>query len=482
MKNKKIYILFSVLIAIFCFTIITKELPNDTYSAIKIGDYILHNGLDFIEHFNFNELIYHNARWLFNIIIALIYNKFDFFGIYLFIVLNSITLGLIMFNVFYKRNKNLMLSFLLTIITMEFAGSYLVARAQTMSYLLLFLEIVFLEKMLKENNAKYIFILLPISVFIANIHTTVWLMTAILFLPYFMEFFLSKMFKSKVLYSETNNIKLLSISFIIILLSGLLTPLGLLPYTYMFKTLSGISSEFIIELQKANIFRDFVLLLLILVYGFLCILRKKIKISDIFLVLGLFFMSLMAIRNIPLLIIVGSISLSRLIDDTIKELKIDINEITDRLYKNRIIMCLLTVFILFIGAIFIYMHIYTKKYVDETVYPVKATDYILENLDVDNIRLYNGFNNGSYLEFRGIKVFLDSRSEVYCKEFNDTSILEDWFYVTYDVIDYKPVFDKYNFTHILLYKTESLNNKVAVDKDYKNIYEDEYFVLYEKVE
>jgi hypothetical protein len=365
---------------------------------------------------------------------------------------------------------------------MEFVGNYIVARAQTISYILLFLEVVFIEKMLRENKAKYILILLPISVFIANIHTSIWPMTLILFLPYLGEYIVSKLFHSKVLYSETNNIKLLSISFLIILLSGLLTPLGLLPYTYMFKTLSGISSEFIIELQHANIFRDFILLLLILLYGFLFILRKKIKISDIFLISGLFIMSLMAIRNIPFLIILGAISLSRLIYDTITEFKIDINIITDKICKNKLVMCLITLFVIIISSIFCYMHIYNKEYIDISQYPVKASDYILDNINLDELRLYNGFNNGSYLEFRGIKVLLDSRSEVYCKEFNDTSILEDWFHVTYGLEDYKPVFDKYNFTHILLYKSEPLNIKVASDKDYKKIYEDEYFVLYEKVE
>ena len=163
-----------------------------------------------------------------------------------------------MFNSLLKRNKNILFSFIITLVSLEFSANFLVARAQTISYILLFLEVIFLERMLETNDKRWIIGLLISSILLANIHTTVWLMSLILFLPYFMEYFLSKIIKSKVLYSSTNNFKLLFISFLIIACSGLLTPLGLLPYTYMFKTLTGFSTVFILELQRANIFRDFV--------------------------------------------------------------------------------------------------------------------------------------------------------------------------------------------------------------------------------
>ena len=71
MKNKKTYIIFSTLIIIFSVCIVDIVLQNDSFSAIKIGDYILHNGIDFVEHFNYdNTLVWHNSRWLFNIIIS----------------------------------------------------------------------------------------------------------------------------------------------------------------------------------------------------------------------------------------------------------------------------------------------------------------------------------------------------------------------------------------------------------------------------
>ena len=64
-------------------------------------------------------------------------------------------------------------------------------------------------------------------------------MVLILFLPYFMEYIFNKtklINKCKQLYIENINIKLLLIAFILTIFSGLISPLGLTPYTYMFKT------------------------------------------------------------------------------------------------------------------------------------------------------------------------------------------------------------------------------------------------------
>ena len=44
------------------------------------------------------------------------------------------------------------------------------------------------------------------------------------------------------------------------------------------------------------------------------------------------------------------------------------------------------------------------QYVDESTYPVKASEFILENIDLQTARFYNEYNYGSYLLFKGIPV------------------------------------------------------------------------------
>lgn len=121
------------------------------------------------------------------------------------------------------------------------------------------------------------------------------------------------------------------------------------------------------------------------------------------------------------------------------------------------------------------------KVIPEDLYPVEASNYILNNLDIENMRIYNDFNWGSYLEFRGIKAFIDSRSGMFCDEFNPgVTILEDWLAVSDETIEYNEIFKKYDITHILVRNNEDLYNNLEEDKLWNLIYEDEYFTLYEK--
>ena len=53
----------------------------------------------------------------------------------------------------------------------------------------------------------------------------------------------------------------------------------------------------------------------------------------------------------------------------------------------------------------------------------------LENIDLENARFYNEYNYGSYMLFRGIPVFIDSRADLYAPEFSGNKD-EDIFYKT----------------------------------------------------
>ena len=280
-EHKKLYIIFTILITIFSITFVVKYIQNDTFSAIAIGKYILKHGLDFKEHFNIqNNLSYHNARYLFNIVVALIYNKFNFFGIYAFVCLITAVLANTIFNALLKLKNNIIVSFIITMVTILFSFTYFTARAQIISYLFLFIELYSIEMLIKTNKKRYIIYIILSSILIANFHTTIWLMTLVLFLPYLAEYILSKFIKkNKYLYYDNINIKVLLITFILTILSGLCTPLGLLPYTYIFKTMGGISPLYIDELKRTNIIRYYNMLFYTIVY-IIVLIKLKFKILN----------------------------------------------------------------------------------------------------------------------------------------------------------------------------------------------------------
>lgn len=43
-KNKKLYIIFVVIIVMFTISLVSKPMQNDTFFTIPIGEYIVENG------------------------------------------------------------------------------------------------------------------------------------------------------------------------------------------------------------------------------------------------------------------------------------------------------------------------------------------------------------------------------------------------------------------------------------------------------
>ena len=123
------------------------------------------------------------------------------------------------------------------------------------------------------------------------------------------------------------------------------------------------------------------------------------------------------------------------------------------------------------------------EYIDKTTYPVEASKYILDNLDINNIKLYNEYNYGSYLLFSGIPVFIDSRADLYSPEFNEgIEVFNDFLDlsgVNNDKIEDN--LDKYGITHLIMYKDAKLRTFIKQDKNkYEQLYEDDYFCIFER--
>ena len=135
------------------------------------------------------------------------------------------------------------------------------------------------------------------------------------------------------------------------------------------------------------------------------------------------------------------------------------------------------------------LHFYKPKigdqYVDETQYPVDASTYILENIDLSKARLYNEYNYGSYLLFRGIPVFIDSRADLYAPEFSGLSddIFMDFINTSSIGVFYEDTFEKYGITHVICFKNSKMNMIIEKtnDEHYNLLYSDDYFVVYERI-
>ena len=576
LKNNKVKIfelIAIILILIFAFSITPKQLQNDIFYTIKIGNLIQQNGIDGVDHFSWHEgLPYTYPHWLYDVGMSLIYNFGGFNAIYISTCIFSCILGICIYFVNSKVTKNKLISFAVTILVLYLIKGYITARAQLVTFILFILLVYNIEKFIENKKAINAVMLLLIQTLIANLHIAVWPFTFVLYLPYVAEYLISELqdivlykkieiailkFKAKRLNKKLNyktkinsqeelnsksrklnintnkkqyvnklqkitekllekqekvqrirtkrnenvgkeykiiikknkNVRWLILIMIIAIFTGFLTPLGKAPFTYTYLTMKGTTTKNISEhlpLTLAN--NTQIACTIVVVLALITFTKVKIRLSDLFMLGGLAVLMFWTRRQQSMFVLIGSIAFTRL---SKQFFEMSLNKPIDSIIK--IWLNKSTAFILIAGMLAWSLHLYAKikddKYVNDEIYPVQAAEWILQNLDVDKIKLYNEYNYGSYLLFKGIPVFIDSRADLYAPEFNTpTGDKKDGNDIFMDFINssnittyYGDVFEKYEITHVLVYK----NSKIAMlirktdSEKYNEIYKDENFVIYE---
>ena len=549
-QNIKFNIIAIICIIAFCASLAPKTLQNDTFYTIKIGSYLVDaKTIDMQEHFSWHEgLPYTYPHWLYDIMIYLFYYLGGMEGIFISTMIFSAILGIVMYFTNLKISKNNLMSFIITLITMYLLRDFIAARAQLVSFILLELIILFIEKFLEKKKKRYAVAIILISILIANVHAAIWPFIFILFLPYIGEYILNfnymklyyavlnKIYKIRLkgfekreedrkpyktieklkkrieeipeekekvlanLEKRRNNpyklkmvkepaVKWLILLMVILAFTGLLTPIGDTPYTWTYRTMKGTTTGSISEhLPLTLINNKPILITLAMLLAMLIFTDVKIRLRDLFFLTGLTVLMLMSRRQESMLLLFGSGAFARLVADIIE--KYD-KEGTKQFVKIATsILGTIATFLLI--ALMVILQIKNKKndkFVNVNSYPVSAVKYIKENIDISSMRLYNEYNYGSYLLYKDIPVFIDSRADLYTPEFNKTKDNPDGRNIFSDYINasniskyYEDIFKKYDITHIILYRNSKLATLLTNDNtgNYNKIYEDQTFYIFER--
>lgn len=533
-----------VLIAILCVTITPVTFQNDTYYTIKIGEHIKNFGIDMMDPFSWHEnLSYTYPHWLYDFCTYLVYGLAGFKGVYILTCLLSALLGVSIFLVNSKLTKNKAISFLVTIGSIYMLQDYIAARAQLVTFILFIWEIFCIEKFIENRKIIYGIMLILISLLIANLHVATWPFFFVLFLPYIAEYIISVisdtiiynkiqtyMLKNKIknmekknknldkleklkvklqnienivakikvrreeekrnpyklIIERNGNVKFLIIIMIICALMGLITPIGDTPYTYLYKTMEGNTTKNISEhlpLTLAN--NTDVICMLIIFLAILIFTSVKIKLSDLFMLVGLCYLMFSTRRQASMFALICSVILTRFLIDLIKRYTKNGLQEAEKTAKHIGVIITLTILM----SVVYYDSITNKiddEFVDSSSYPVAACDYILENIDLENAKFYNEYNFGSYMLFRDIPVFIDSRADLYAPEFSGNEsedIFSDFINTSSIGKFYEDTFEKYKITHLLISKKSKTNMIITKteDENYKELYSDDDFIVYERL-
>ena len=199
---------------------------------------------------------------------------------------------------------------------------------------------------------------------------------------------------------------------------------------------------------------------------------------------GLCYLMISSRRQMTMFAIVGSVILNQFLMQLVE---IYAKESKEKIIKKRYKIG--GAIVLIIAVLGLSYHLGKDKlnetYVDESTYPVQASNYILENINLETAKFYNEYNYGSYLLYRGIPVFIDSRADLYAPEFSgkEEDIFSDFIDTSSIGKFYGDIFEKYGITHVITYKESKMNmiiTKTEQEK-YKELYQDDYFVIYEKM-
>ena len=270
---------------------------------------------------------------------------------------------------------------------------------------------------------------------------------------------------------------------IICALTGLLSPIGDTPYTYLYKTLKGNTTDNISEHLPLTLINNdnmvFVLTGFILLFLFT---DTKIRTKDLFFLGGLVFLMFRSRRQESMFVLFCSGVLARLVADIFYKY-----DFGGSMRIKRIMVSTLgnfaTVLFVILLSLYVFKDNIGTQFVDSKSYPVEMAEYIKENVDLETAHIYNEYNYGSYLLYEDIPVFIDSRADLYAPEFSgkEEDIFSDFINCANIGTYYEKIFEKYDFSHILMYKNAKVNMFVSRDPNYELMATKGNFVLYRRL-
>ena len=459
--------------------LISRFLDNDFYFLYPTGEYIVNNGFpvkDFLSmHTDMNIVI---QQWATDVLFYFIYSHLGRAGIICFVYLCYIAFAAIIFRLCKLICDNEFVAAMTAFAAdLVIAKVYMLTRPQAISYILLLLEFYALESYVKTKKLRFLALIPLISVALINFHCSMWLMLFVIAAPYAAAAIPVKAKKVK-LEPCCSFVKLL-ITGVISFAAGFINPYGFRAMTYLLTSFGYKEINKCIGEMKATsvdsslgiiFFAVFALIMGIIAVG------KKRNYSTRFVLMfaGTALLAAMNLKSVGFFFAFGLPAFSYYIKDFEPMLTVD-EQKRKKTPKEKAELALLAVIIVaaIAGAVY-YVSFTDSDASEEQQYEqrYRDLDVIIDELGSEkkeDIVLYTCFDLGPYLEFSGYHPYIDCRAELFFKNNNGDF---DYFTEHTNCIDgvlyYKDFVDKYEFTHLIVLKSEScLYNGLIRDEDYE---------------
>lgn len=425
------------------------RLDNDAWFILNTGRYLLKHGFFYIDPFTIHEgLQMIVQQWLTDVIYWCVFHYLGNIGFFIFITLLTYLMLFVHYKLVYLVSNKKLLSVIFTIICGTLWTAYMTSRPQMFTYLILLVELFLLEKYVKTNNKKVLYLLPILSFLQINLHASVWFIQFLIIGTFIVNGLVPVKYRN-----EDFKVLPIIIVTIIMFIVGFINPYFYKAVFYLYYSYGSIVINNNISEMRLSTFatRQVKHILIIVVsYIFLSNFVKKFKIElrHYFIFAGLLIFAFMHNKSTIYFLLVGLY----VIAFGLKDVNIKIKQ---KFIKKKTIEEIITytIIVVSIGTL-IFTPVVLHKNINKINYHndyEETLDYLLEHYDPKDVVLYTDYNNGGYPEYRGVKAYIDPRAEVFLKKFNGKEdILDEFFNKKETTIPY--LFYKYKFTHLLVSK------------------------------
>ncbi|HSW39829.1 MAG TPA: hypothetical protein VLL97_10090 [Acidobacteriota bacterium] len=471
LRNLFIFVFF----ALFPLLLYQPAFQNDTFWLINTGGHIVENGIPHTEPFSFHEgLDFIAQQWLTAVVFHTFFEAAGPTGLHLLIIAVYAAALFLMYRLSLNlaRGKGLIAGYI-TAFSAVYLCLFMVPRPQVFSFLIFIVQISLLEYFIRDQKRSLPVALgLPaLSLLLINFHAAIWPLFLIFMVPYLIDSF---KFRFAFIAGHGYRKGPLIAGFLLSFIAGAVNPYGFGAMTYLLNSYGDpLINSSVSEMFSPDFKTPFGMFVFALVLVFVFIYRfvdGSSRLRFILITLGTLFMGLSSVRSFPLFVIFGMVFLSYYLKD------IDTSKTMPVRRRALIIAVAFLAMFSWRGT-----RLQEINTIEEKFKPDAAVSFILNNLDISGIRLYNEYNAGGYIAFKGIKVFIDSRAEVFTRKLNGKAdIFKDYIEVKIGKYHYADFVENYSFTHLLVSKDSLLDTYLKKDRDYRVLFEDGSYVLYEK--
>lgn len=448
--------MFLFITYLLVFKILQSYISEDTFFLLSTGREIINNGIIYENPFfvlpGYNLVV---QQWLYDVILYMSYNILGNLGLLVIVLFSTCFCYISLYLLAKEFNVDSVISSIITLAFFLVNIESVSTRPTILTLGLLFSQLLFCERYKKYNKKKYLFYIVLIAILEVNLHACLWFMHLLFLLPYIVP-----NIKNPFIHFKGNNENNCFIYFnnekdsitffivaVIVFCCGIVNPYGYKGWYSLFQTdIKALANLGISELQPILFLQMWPIMLIVT----LCLVAaNKHKLHNIeseyfYLSLGL--------------IVFGSIVRRNIIYGTVGIIIISLYFFKDTDYGNihKFINKQKIQVYLFVALAFCLSTLSLSKQgickiKDSTRTPIEAVNY-LDTYANKGDKVCTLFNEGSYLEWSGYKIYMEGRTEGYFEGINGKEdIIAEYYGLKkgFNQIEYQSFKDKYKFDYII---------------------------------